>query len=398
MLLCSISFCLLLSSCTSEPDPVEQAKEEMQVEYSKCQEILLSIIYQIHPLLSVDNQYFWYPKGTTKQEALNDEFTTGIRGLNKLSKLLAQLNIGDNSVQDRVRNLQKEIEEQIKEMKDIRQASFFGLFSGIISMLDVSNELDEEMEIPGKIGANVEELKSYLLENWKDLVEDMMRNIHEKAINNKELTPEQYNEITNCLVDMVIESFNEKVQEKEIVCYIDYIVSGFNKRAKFIYDNHVEYQAAKKKLKKLGVYSNSEMYVHYKIEKNRSYQQDSFIRTVPNSYFSSKGYFIYNDCFFLDNKWDVYSYKKKDNQITLSYETTFMYDRDKLVTTTTESRSGFHNKTFEMSDSILKGSYTYSKETTPQKEIFVDITGDYRNNDFLLEIAKKTELLEYIRK
>ena len=75
--------CLLFLSCT--PNPVEEAKIEMQKEYHAYFDNTINMIEQYNWVQSIDLHDYWYPEGTTTIEAAND-LETVIQGCRRLSK------------------------------------------------------------------------------------------------------------------------------------------------------------------------------------------------------------------------------------------------------------------------------------------------------------------------
>ena len=69
--LISMTMLCLLLSCTT-PNPVEEAKVEMQKEYHAYFDNTISMIEQYNWVLSIDIYDYWYPEGATVIDFVND--------------------------------------------------------------------------------------------------------------------------------------------------------------------------------------------------------------------------------------------------------------------------------------------------------------------------------------
>ena len=130
--------CLLLS-CT-KPNPVEEAKVEMQKEYHAYFDNTISLIEQYNWVLSIDIYDYWYPEGTTVIEFVND-LETGIRGCRRLSKEISTIDIDDEwviSAKQELQQVLKEISEDLVSLVD-NPTNIFEI---------VAESRDEEFEVP----------------------------------------------------------------------------------------------------------------------------------------------------------------------------------------------------------------------------------------------------------
>ena len=107
--LISMAMLCLLLSCT-KPNPVEEAKVEMQKEYHAYFDNTISLIEQYNWVLSIDIYDYWYPEGTTVIEFVND-LETGIRGCRRLSKEISTIDIDDEWVISAKQELQQVLKE-----------------------------------------------------------------------------------------------------------------------------------------------------------------------------------------------------------------------------------------------------------------------------------------------
>ena len=132
-----VMLCLLLS-CT--PNPVEEAKVEMQKEYHAYFDNTISLIEQYNWVLSIDIYDYWYPEGTTVIEFVND-LETGIQGCGRLSKEISTINIDDEwviSAKQELQQVLKEISEDLVSLVD-NPTNLFEI---------VAESRDEEFEVP----------------------------------------------------------------------------------------------------------------------------------------------------------------------------------------------------------------------------------------------------------
>ena len=159
--LISMAMLCLLLSCT--PDPVEEAKVEMQKEYHAYFDNTISMIEQYNWVLSIDIYDYWYPEGTTVIEFVND-LETGIRGCRQLSKEISTININDEWVISAKQELQQVLKEKSEELISLANnpTSIFGIVSGMMMLFADDDVKKEEAKIPEEIVTALSNLQNSL--------------------------------------------------------------------------------------------------------------------------------------------------------------------------------------------------------------------------------------------
>ena len=183
--------CLLFLSCT--PNPVEEAKIEMQKEYHAYFDNTINMIEQYNWVQSIDLHDYWYPEGTTTIEAAND-LETVIQGCRRLSKKISTIDVDDEWVISAKQELQQVLNEKIQKAVSITHNPFYGLAGAFIGLFANSEATKEEAKIPEEIINALNNLQNSL-QSKMDISDDIVR-MRDNIISNKELNKKQFTEIS----------------------------------------------------------------------------------------------------------------------------------------------------------------------------------------------------------
>ena len=394
--------CLLFLSCT--PNPVEEAKIEMQKEYHAYFDNTINMIEQYNWVQSIDLHEYWYPEGTTAIEAAND-LETVIQGCRRLSKEVSTIDVDDEWVIFAKQELQQVLNEKIQKAVSITHNPFYGLAGAFIGLFANSEATKEEAKIPKEIINALNNLQNSL-QSKMDISNDIIR-MRDNVISNKELNKKQFIEINNAILTMARDSFlnhfqgwkgvesyfDKKTNNLKDSTYINNIYQFFHTSAKAI-----------KELKKHHLYDEqtTQMYTGFYAEADAYCEPVDKATDDITSIYKGNGFIIDYYSNALDGEgelyWNIYSYQEKNNSLTLRLKKTFLYDKNNYSVSMRPSKennigSEYIYKSLSCGENSYAGIHTSKKG---EKYAIVWIKNDEIDKYFLKDLFLCKEVIAYL--
>lgn len=394
--------CLLFLSCT--PNPVEEAKIEMQKEYHAYFDNTINMIEQYNWVQSIDLHEYWYPEGTTAIEAAND-LETVIQGCRRLSKEVSTIDVDDEWVIFAKQELQQVLNEKIQKAVFITHNPFYGLAGAFIGLFANSEATKEEAKIPKEIINALNNLQNSL-QSKMDISNDIIR-MRDNVISNKELNKKQFIEINNAILTMARDSFLNHFQGwKGVESYFD---KKTNNLKDSTYINNI-YQffhtsaEAIKELKKHHLYDEqtTQMYTGFYAEADAYCEPVDKATDDITSIYKGNGFIIDYYSNALDGEgelyWNIYSYQEKNNSLTLRLKKTFLYDKNNYSVSMRPSKennigSEYIYKSLSCGENSYAGIHTSKKG---EKYAIVWIKNDEIDKYFLKDLFLCKEVIAYL--
>lgn len=230
---------LLLVNCR---DRVEVAVENIDNHFESH---LLEDIRSVAPtmqfyLYSVPENY-WYPKGTSVRDVIDDEFRHGYRRLEVLDTRAAdiatsslKIQIAVDTLRHRIDIFQREIRETQRALDQMNSIFGFGLYGGMGGLLDLGGLIGggtsrevEEMAMPLEIGDALSNLFNIIDNDYSAFVVKLF-DFECAMVDCAKATSEQRHEIRNYIITKVRGYFNiyftgtdEEVRDKVFQRIID---------------------------------------------------------------------------------------------------------------------------------------------------------------------------------
>lgn len=325
--------CLLLS-CT--PDPVEEAKVEMQKEYHAYFDNTISMIEQYNWVLSIDIYDYWYPEGTTVIEFVND-LETGIRGCRRLSKEISAIDINDEWVILAKQELQQVLKKKSEELVSLANnpTSIFGIVSGMMMLFADDDVKKEEAKVPEEIVTALSSLQNSLRSKM-NISNDIVR-MREDIIRNKRLNKEQFIEINHSILTMARDSFLNHFQGwKGVEAYFDQ-KTDYLKGSTYINNMYQFFHASSEamaKLRKYNLYNEqtTQMYTGFYAEPDAYCEPVDRATDNVTTIYKGNGFIIDFYSNALDGEgelyWNVYSCQKNNGDLALTLKKSFRYSKN----------------------------------------------------------------------
>lgn len=393
--------CLLFLSCT--PNPVEEAKIEMQKEYHAYFDNTINMIEQYNWIQSIDLHDYWYPEGTTAIEAAND-LETVIQGCRRLSKEISTINVDDEWVISAKQELKQVLNEKIQKAVSITHNPFYGLAGAFIGLFANSEATKEEAKIPEEIINALNNLQNSL-QSKMDISNDIVR-MRDNVINNKELNKKQFIEINNAILTMARDSFLNHFQDwKGVESYFDN-KTNYLKDSTYINNMYQIFHAsaeAIKELKKHHLYNEQtvQMYTGFYAEADAYCEPVNKATDNVTSIYKGNSFIIDFYSNALDGEgelyWNVYSYQEKNGELTLTLKKTFLYSKNNysvILETPNEEQIGskYIYKSLSCGENSYAGIHT-SKKGEKYAEVWVEQKLD---NYFLRDLFLCKEVTAYL--
>lgn len=393
--------CLLFLSCT--PNPVEEAKIEMQKEYHAYFDNTINMIEQYNWIQSIDLHDYWYPEGTTAIEAAND-LETVIQGCRRLSKEISTINVDDEWVISAKQELKQVLNEKIQKAVSITHNPFYGLAGAFIGLFANSEATKEEAKIPEEIINALNNLQNSL-QSKMDISNDIVR-MRDNVINNKELNKKQFIEINNAILTMARDSFLNHFQDwKGVESYFDN-KTNYLKDSTYINNMYQFFHAsaeAIKELKKHHLYNEQtvQMYTGFYAEADAYCEPVNKATDNVTSIYKGNSFIIDFYSNALDGEgelyWNVYSYQEKNGELTLTLKKTFLYSKNNysvILETPNEEQIGskYIYKSLSCGENSYEGIHT-SKKGEKYAEVWVEQKLD---NYFLRDLFLCKEVTAYL--
>lgn len=385
--------CLLLS-CT--PDPVEEAKVEMQKEYHAYFDNTISMIEQYNWVLSIDIYDYWYPEGTTVIEFVND-LETGIRGCRRLSKEISTINIDDEWVISAKQELQQVLKEISGGLDSIAHNPTF-----VFEI--VAESRDEEFEVPEIIVHALSSLQNSI-ESKMNINNDIVR-MREDIIRNKSLNKEQFVEINQSILTMARDSFLHHFPNwKGVETYFDQ-ETNYLKDSTYINNMYQFFHASSEamaKLRKYNLYNEqtTQMYTGFYAEPDAYCEPVDRATDNVTTIYKGNGFIIDFYSNALDGEgelyWNVYSCQKNNGDLTLTLKKSFHYSKNNYsVSIKTPDEKYIGEKYIYKSLSCGENSYV-GIHTSNKGKKYADVwveTGI--NRSFLRDLYLCQEVIDYL--
>lgn len=393
--------CLLFLSCT--PNPVEEAKIEMQKEYHAYFDNTINMIEQYNWIQSIDLHDYWYPEGTTVIEAAND-LETVIQGCRRLSKEISTINVDDERVISAKQELKQVLNEKIQKAVSITHNPFYGLAGAFIGLFANSEATKEEAKIPEEIINALNNLQNSL-QSKMDISDDIVR-MRDNVISNKELNKKQFIEINNAILTMARDSFLNHFQGwKGVESYFDN-KTNYLKDSTYINNMYQIFHAsaeAIKELKKYHLYNEQtvQMYTSFYAEADAYCEPVNKATDNVTSIYKGNSFIIDFYSNALDGEgelyWNVYSYQEKNGELTLILKKTFLYSKNNysvIIETPNEEQIGskYIYKSLSCGENSYAGIHT-SKKGEKYAEVWVEQKLD---NYFLRDLFLCKEVTAYL--
>lgn len=393
--------CLLFLSCT--PNPVEEAKIEMQKEYHAYFDNTINMIEQYNWIQSIDLHDYWYPEGTTAIEAAND-LETVIQGCRRLSKEISTINVDDERVISAKQELKQVLNEKIQKAVSITHNPFYGLAGAFIGLFANSEATKEEAKIPEEIINALNNLQNSL-QSKMDISDDIVR-MRDNVISNKELNKKQFIEINNAILTMARDSFLNHFQGwKGVESYFDN-KTNYLKDSTYINNMYQFFHAsteAIKELKKHHLYNEQtvQMYTGFYAEADAYCEPVDKATDNVTSIYKGNSFIIDFYSNALDGEgelyWNIYSYHGKNGELTLTLKKTFLYSKNNysvIIETPNEEQIGskYIYKSLSCGENSYAGIHT-SKKGEKYAEVWVEQKLD---NYFLRDLFLCKEVTAYL--
>ena len=388
-----VMLCLLLS-CT--PNPVEEAKVEMQKEYHAYFDNTISLIEQYNWVLSIDIYDYWYPEGTTVIEFVND-LETGIQGCGRLSKEISTINIDEEWVSSAKQELQqvlKEISEDLVSLVD-NPTNLFEI---------VAESRDEEFEVPEIIVHALSSLQNSI-KSKMNISNDIVC-MREDIIRNKSLDKEQFVEINQSILTMARDSFLHHFQNwKEVDAYFDQ-ETNYLKDSTYINNMYQFFYApteAMAKLKKHNLYDEqtTQMYTGFYAAPDAYCDPVDKATDDVTTIYKGNGFIIDFYSNALDGEgelyWNVYSCQENNGDLILTLKKNFLYSKNNYsVSIKTPDKKYIGEKYIYKSLSCGENSYVgihTSNKGEKDAKVWVKTEED---NWFLQDLYLCQEVIDYL--
>lgn len=388
-----VMLCLLLS-CT--PNPVEEAKVEMQKEYHAYFDNTISLIEQYNWVLSIDIYDYWYPEGTTVIEFVND-LETGIQGRGRLSKEISTINIDDEwviSAKQELQQVLKEISEDLVSLVD-NPTNLFEI---------VAESRDEEFEVPEIIVHALSSLQNSI-KSKMNISNDIVC-MREDIIRNKSLDKEQFVEINQSILTMARDSFLHHFQNwKEVDAYFDQ-ETNYLKDSTYINNMYQFFYApteAMAKLKKHNLYDEqtTQMYTGFYAAPDAYCDPVDKATDDVTTIYKGNGFIIDFYSNALDGEgelyWNVYSCQENNGDLILTLKKNFLYSKNNYsVSIKTPDKKYIGEKYIYKSLSCGENSYVgihTSNKGEKYAKVWVKTEED---NWFLQDLYLCQEVIDYL--
>ena len=388
-----VMLCLLLS-CT--PNPVEEAKVEMQKEYHAYFDNPISLIEQYNWVLSIDIYDYWYPEGTTVIEFVND-LETGIQGCGRLSKEISTINIDDEwviSAKQELQQVLKEISEDLVSLVD-NPTNLFEI---------VAESRDEEFEVPEIIVHALSSLQNSI-KSKMNISNDIVC-MREDIIRNKSLDKEQFVEINQSILTMARDSFLHHFQNwKEVDAYFDQ-ETNYLKDSTYINNMYQFFYApteAMAKLKKHNLYDEqtTQMYTGFYAAPDAYCDPVDKATDDVTTIYKGNGFIIDFYSNALDGEgelyWNVYSCQENNGDLILTLKKNFLYSKNNYsVSIKTPDKKYIGEKYIYKSLSCGENSYVgihTSNKGEKYAKVWVKTEED---NWFLQDLYLCQEVIDYL--
>ena len=388
-----VMLCLLLS-CT--PNPVEEAKVEMQKEYHAYFDNTISLIEQYNWVLSIDIYDYWYPEGTTVIEFVND-LETGIQGCGRLSKEISTINIDDEwviSAKQELQQVLKEISEDLVSLVD-NPTNLFEI---------VAESRDEEFEVPEIIVHALSSLQNSI-KSKMNISNDIVC-MREDIIRNKSLDKEQFVEINQSILTMARDSFLHHFQNwKEVDAYFDQ-ETNYLKDSTYINNMYQFFYApteAMAKLKKHNLYDEqtTQMYTGFYAAPDAYCDPVDKATDDVTTIYKGNGFIIDFYSYALDGEgelyWNVYSCQENNGDLILTLKKNFLYSKNNYsVSIKTPDKKYIGEKYIYKSLSCGENSYVgihTSNKGEKYAKVWVKTEED---NWFLQDLYLCQEVIDYL--
>ena len=392
-LISMVMLCLLLS-CT--PNPVEEAKVEMQKEYHAYFDNTISLIEQYNWVLSIDIYDYWYPEGTTVIEFVND-LETGIQGRGRLSKEISTINIDDEwviSAKQELQQVLKEISEDLVSLVD-NPTNLFEI---------VAESRDEEFEVPEIIVHALSSLQNSI-KSKMNISNDIVC-MREDIIRNKSLDKEQFVEINQSILTMARDSFLHHFQNwKEVDAYFDQ-ETNYLKDSTYINNMYQFFYApteAMAKLKKHNLYDEqtTQMYTGFYAAPDAYCDPVDKATDDVTTIYKGNGFIIDFYSNALDGEgelyWNVYSCQENNGDLILTLKKNFLYSKNNYsVSIKTPDKKYIGEKYIYKSLSCGENSYVgihTSNKGEKYAKVWVKTEED---NWFLQDLYLCQEVIDYL--
>ena len=388
-----VMLCLLLS-CT--PNPVEEAKVEMQKEYHAYFDNTISLIEQYNWVLSIDIYDYRYPEGTTVIEFVND-LETGIQGCGRLSKEISTINIDDEwviSAKQELQQVLKEISEDLVSLVD-NPTNLFEI---------VAESRDEEFEVPEIIVHALSSLQNSI-KSKMNISNDIVC-MREDIIRNKSLDKEQFVEINQSILTMARDSFLHHFQNwKEVDAYFDQ-ETNYLKDSTYINNMYQFFYApteAMAKLKKHNLYDEqtTQMYTGFYAAPDAYCDPVDKATDDVTTIYKGNGFIIDFYSNALDGEgelyWNVYSCQENNGDLILTLKKNFLYSKNNYsVSIKTPDKKYIGEKYIYKSLSCGENSYVgihTSNKGEKYAKVWVKTEED---NWFLQDLYLCQEVIDYL--
>ena len=401
--LISMAMLCLLLSCT--PDPVEEAKVEMQKEYHAYFDNTISMIEQYNWVLSIDIYDYWYPEGTTVIEFVND-LETGIRGCRQLSKEISTIDIDDEWVISAKQELRQVLKEKSEELVSLANnpTSIFGIVSGMMMLFADDDVKKEEAKVPEEIVTALSSLQNSLRSKM-NISNDIVR-MREDIIRNKRLNKEQFIEINHSILTMARDSFLNHFQGwKGVESYFDQ-KTDYLKDSMYINNMYQFFHASSEamvKLKKHNLYDEqtTQMYIGFYAAPNAYCDPVDKATDDVTTIYKGNGFIIDFYSNALDGEgelyWNVYSCQENNGDLTLALKKSFLYGKNNYsVSIKTPDEKHIGEKYIYKSLSCGENSYA-GIHTSDKGEKYAKVWVKTENDKwFLQDLYLCQEVIDYL--
>lgn len=393
--LISMAMLCLLLSCTT-PNPVEEAKVEMQKEYHAYFDNTISMIEQYNWVLSIDIYDYWYPKGTTVIDFVND-LKTGIQGCRRLSKEISTINIDDEWVISAKQELQQVLKEKSEEL--------FSLADNPTNIFEIVAESgDEEFEVPEIIVHALSSLQSSI-KSKMNISNDIVR-MREDIIRNKSLNKEQFIEINQSILTMARDSFLHHFQNwKGVEAYFDQ-KTNYLKDSTYINNVYQFFYAtteAMTKLKKHNLYDEqtTQMYTGFYAAPDAYCDPVDKATDDVTTIYKGNGFIIDYYSNALDGEgelyWNVYSCQEKNGDLILTLKKNFLYSKNNdSVSIKTPDKKYIGEKYIYKSLSCGENSYAGIHTSNKGEKYAIVWVKTEEDNWFLQDLYLCQEVIDYL--
>lgn len=393
--LISMAMLCLLLSCTT-PNPVEEAKVEMQKEYHAYFDNTISMIEQYNWVLSIDIYDYWYPEGTTVIDFVND-LKTGIQGCRRLSKEISTINIDDEWVISAKQELQQVLKEKSEEL--------FSLADNPTNIFEIVAESgDEEFGVPEIIVHALSSLQSSM-KSKMNISNDIVR-MREDIIRNKSLNKEQFIEINQSILTMARDSFLHHFQNwKGVEAYFDQ-KTNYLKDSTYINNVYQFFYAtteAMTKLKKHNLYDEqtTQMYIGFYAAPDAYCDPVDKATDDVTTIYKGNGFIIDYYSNALDGEgelyWNVYSCQEKNGDLILTLKKNFLYSKNNYsVSIKTPDKKYIGEKYIYKSLSCGENSYAGIYTSNKGEKYAIVWVKTEEDNWFLQDLYLCQEVIDYL--